>query len=421
VVVVAVLAQAGDGKLYGTTYYGGSNGVGTIFRITTNGVYTNLYSFTNAAFGFQNVQPGSLVPASDGKLYGATSYGATNNLGMIFRITTNGIFTNLYTFTGFIAGGYDGVYPAGGLVQAGDGKLYGTTIGGGTNGAGTIFQLTTNGVFSKFYSFTGGNDGYGPNGNLIKAADGNLYGTASGGGAYGHGTVFRFATNNNVVTTLYSFAGDYDGASPNGGLVQTADGNLYGTTSAGGGYGYGTVFRVARLTNQPYCSLVYTFTGGHDGANPNGNLAQAVDGTLYGTTSQGGDYNYGTVFQLTTNGALSVFHTFNYYPDGARPQAGFLRGSDGNLYGTTLFGGNLGGGLVFRLGTAPATLNISSVSSGGNQSVLYWPAWEANYVLQSTTNLASTTNWVTVSNAMPVIAVLVTNSPPAQFFRLVKP
>jgi uncharacterized repeat protein (TIGR03803 family) len=407
---VAGLVQASDGNLYGTTYEGGTNGDGAIFRITTGGVLTPLYSFTD---GNDGARPYSgLMQANDGSLYGTTADGGTNGDGVVFRITTNDVFMPLYSFTG----GHDGADPRGGLMQASDGNLYGTTADGGTNFDGTVFRITTNDVFTPLYSFTGGHDGTFPEAALVQAGDGNLYGTTYQGGISndipGYGTVFRITTNG-ALTPLYTFTNGNDGAHPSAGLVQANDGNLYGTTADGGTNGYGTVFRIT--TNDVFTPL-YSFTDGHDGADPEAALLQAGDGNLYGTTYEGGTNGYGVVFRITTNGMLTPLYSFTDGHDGADPLAGLVQAGDGNLYGTAPGGGTNSDGTVFGLALSPPALDILS---DGNQSVLSWPAWAGNYVLQSTTNLASP-NWVTVSNVLGTAAT-VTNSLPAQYFRLANP
>src|SRR6185436_5830351 len=190
-------------------------------------------------------------PARDGNLYGTTRYGGANSHGRVFRLTTNGALTTLYSFgpvTNNVFANIDGAYPEAGLVQASDGNLYGTTAWGGASGSGTLFRITTNGAFTLLYSFIGGSDGGGPESALVQASDGNLYGT-SNGGARGYGTLFRITTNG-IFTLLHSFTGFNDGAQPYG-LVQASDGNLYGTSRWGGGdwsdSGGGIVFRVIIL------------------------------------------------------------------------------------------------------------------------------------------------------------------------------
>jgi uncharacterized repeat protein (TIGR03803 family) len=419
----AGLMQASDGYLYGATKFGGiSNnfsGYGAIFRITTNGVFTSLYSFTN---GNDGAYPyGSLVQASDGNLYGTALRGGTNGAGTVFRITTNGVFMPLYSFIP----AHDGANPESGLVQAGDGYLYGTADQGGTNSFGTVFRITTNGVLASLYSFTGGNDGADPFAGLVSAGDGYLYGTTLYGGISngltGYGTVFRITTNG-VFTPFHSFTGGYDGANPQAGLTQAGDGNLYGTTEYGGISnnlsGYGTFFRILISGGPtPFLAPLYSFTNGNDGRYPLAGLVQAGDGNLYGTANEGGADGDGVVFRITANGVLTPLYSFTDGNDGRYPTAGLVQAGDGNLYGTAYEGGTNGDGTVFKIAFPPPALNVSSL---GNQSVLFWPASAYNYVLQSATNLASP-NWVTVSNAMPIIGVTVTNSSPAQYFRLANP
>jgi uncharacterized repeat protein (TIGR03803 family) len=284
----AALIQASDGNLYGTTWQGGAYDNGTVFRITTDGALTTLYSFAGTDGAWSTA---SLIQANDGNLYGTTSANGT-----VFKITTGGTFTTLYRFTG----GTDGDTPRSGLIQADDGNLYGTTAGGGANGAGTVFRITTGGTLTTLYSFTGKADGANPYAGLIQAGDGNLYGTTAGGGANGAGTVFRITTGG-TLTTLYSFTGKADGANPYAGLIQASDGNLYGTTSAGSRYNNGTIFRI---TTDGTLTTLHVFSArGRRGINTDGaealaSLIQTNAGTLYGTTFEGGDYGLGTLFSV---------------------------------------------------------------------------------------------------------------------------
>jgi uncharacterized repeat protein (TIGR03803 family) len=410
---IAGLVQGNDGNLYGTTYEGGTNGEGTIFRVTASGTETPLYSFTDGSDGSHPYA--GLIQASDGNLYGTTEFGGTNGDGVVFRMTTNGVLTPLYSFTG----GHDGEDPRGGLVQASDGYLYGTATGGGTNGDGTVFRITTNGVLMPLYSFTGGHDGTFPEAALVQANDGYLYGTTYQGGISnfisGYGVVFRITTNG-VLTPFHSFTNGYDGADPAAGLVQASDGNLYGTATGGGTNFDGVIFRIT--TNGVFTPL-YSFTDGHDGALPEGGLVQANDGNLYGTAYDGGTNGYGGIFRITTGGTLTPLYSFTDGHDGADPFAGLALAGNGNFYGTVSGGGTNFDGTVFELTLPPSSPPVLNILSDGNQSVISWPASASNYVLQSATNLALP-NWVTVSNAVSSMAT-VTNSLPAQYFRLVNP
>lgn len=287
------LIQSTNGFFYGTTLQAGTNGYGTIYRMAPGGSLTALYSYTGGTEG-GNPYAG-LILANDGNFYGTTYGGGADSLGAVFKMTAKGAVTGLYQFTG----GDDGEYPYGALVQGTDGNLYGTTLEGGADYDGTVFRLNTNGKLTTLVAFNYENGGY-PEAGVIQGADGNFYGTTVAGGAYGYGTVFSVATNG-TLTTLYSF-GSTDGANPAGPLVQGDDGNFYGTTSTGGLGGQGTVFKIT--TNGVLTTLVWF--NGFNGASPQGALMQATNGNFYGTTASGGPaFNptagggYGTLFRLT--------------------------------------------------------------------------------------------------------------------------
>ena len=207
-----------------------------MFRIDTNGVLTTLHSFMGGDDGSNPYGP--VMQGSDGAFYGTTGFGGTNDFGTVFKVTTNGDFTSLYSFKG----GNDGANPYAGLAQASNGVLYGATLNGGANLIGTIFKITTNGVYSSIYSFTGGDDGGYPYGTLLLGKNGDFYGTTSYG-ANSAGSVFKITTNG-AVTALYTFTGGNDGGSPHAGLMLATDGSFYGTTYGGGAGNDGTVFRI---------------------------------------------------------------------------------------------------------------------------------------------------------------------------------
>jgi uncharacterized repeat protein (TIGR03803 family) len=253
----AGLLQATNGNFYGTTQSGGANnasscttnitsGCGTVFEITPAGKLTTLYSFCsqpNCADGWEPLA--GLVQATNGNLYGTTNRGGIglegNTVGTVFEITTAGQLTTLYTFCSQ-PNCTDGEYPSMSLVQATNGNFYGTTDGGGANGGGTVFEITSAGQLTTLYNFCSQSpcpDGGGPNG-LVEASDGNFYGTTVNGGANGGGTIFEL-TPAGQLTTLYSFCCT-DGVDPNG-LVQATNGNFYGTTVSK--YGQGTVFSLS--------------------------------------------------------------------------------------------------------------------------------------------------------------------------------
>jgi uncharacterized repeat protein (TIGR03803 family) len=362
----APLVQARNGNLYGTTYEGGLNGDGAVFKITTGGKLTTLWSFTNGADG--GYPYAGLTQANDGNFYGTTTRGGANGSGTVYRITSGGALATLYSFSATNLAGInaDGASPQAGLLQASDGNLYGTTTSGGLYagsdgfGDGTVFKITTGGTLTTLYSFTGGTDGAGPSASLIQGADGNLYATTALGGVNGWGTVFRITTGG-TLTTLYSFSGGTDGTNPVAGLIQASDGNLYGTTLAGGAYNDGTVFQI---TTAGALTTLYSFTGGTDGVQPAARLVQASDGNLYGTTEGNvgrGGAQHGTIFKITTEGTLTTLYSFTGGTDGAYPLAGLIQASDGNLYGTTSgsYSGSVKGyGTIFRITTGGALTTL---------------------------------------------------------------
>jgi uncharacterized repeat protein (TIGR03803 family) len=353
--------QGADGNLYGTTYNGGDYDDGTVFKLTTNGVLTTLLSFN----GTNGAHPAAgLAPGANGVLYG-TTFG-TNDVvdqdnGTLFRISTNGVFTNLVSFNGT-----NGANPAAGLVQGPDGNYYGTAEFGGAYdpsyaGNGTVFKMTTNGVLTGLVSFNGTN-GANPVGGLALGTNRLLYGTTAAGGDSDAGTVFSITTNG-ALTTLYSFTDGADGSDPEAGLVQGLDGNFYGTTFAGGDYGQGTVFEI---TAAGALTTLYSFSGDADGANPDAGLVQGADGNLYGTTFSGGVGGNGTVFLITPGGAFATLVLFDSTVYGAGSQAGLLLGADGSFYGTAASGGTNGSGTVFRMRIAPLPAILTQPTSVTN-------------------------------------------------------
>ena len=340
------LMLATNGNLYGTTRFGRADspsGLGSAFRMTTNGILSTLVSFTGAN-GSGSVPEAALAQGRDGLLYGTTQYGGTNAVGNVFRMTPAGEVTNLYSFTG----GADGIYPVAPLLASADGNLYGTTPTGGDYGYGNVFRITLAGAFTNLYSFTGGLDGSGPGGALVQATDGSFYGLTPYGGAYGQGNAFRI-TSNGMLTTIYSFTGGRDGYTPVGALVQSSDGNLYGTTALGGLASPGTAFK---LTTNGVLTTLHSFGDflNKDGLYPGAGLVQSIDGNLYGTTTSDFRTGYGTVFGVSPDG--STFTTLLYFDGfdgGAAPAAALVEDADGNLYGTTTTNGLGGRGTIFKL------------------------------------------------------------------------
>lgn len=284
-------------------------GFGTVFKITPGGTLTTLYAFCSQPNCTDGAAPQTgFIQAADGNFYGTTTFGgaapAPAGGGTVFKITPAGTLTTLYTFSSDPGNpGYaGGNYPFTGVIQALDGNLYGTTQTGG-DGQGTVFKLTLGGTLTILHSFCSQGlpctDGTAANG-LIEGADGNFYGTTYAGGANGSGTIFRI-TPQGTLTTVHSFCSQpncIDGQGPQGRLVQVADGNFYGTTTGGGTSLFGTVFKItpagAFTTLYSFCSQ----SNCADGSAPWAGLIQASDGNFYGTTSGGdGGINGGTAFK----------------------------------------------------------------------------------------------------------------------------
>ena len=360
--LVAGLVQATNGDLYGTTSGGATNSAGTIFKITPGGTLTTLYSFCSQTNCTDGATPyAGLVQAANGDLYGTTYYGGTNGGGTVFKITQGGTLTTLYSFCSQ-TNCTDGTGPSAGLVQAANGDFFGTTQVGGANDGGTAFKITPSGTLTTLYSFcsqTNCADGAYPYAGLVQLANGDLYGTTYSGGNNYNGTVFKI-TPTGTLTTLYRFCSQTnctDGEGPYAGLVQAANGDFYGTTEYGGTNGEygGTVFKItpsgALTTLYSFCSQ----TNCADGTEPKAGLVQAADGEFYGTTFSGGANGYGgTVFKITPSGSLTTLYSFcsqggTSCTDGEAPYAGLVQDTNGDVYGTTYYGGANNGGTVFRL------------------------------------------------------------------------
>jgi uncharacterized repeat protein (TIGR03803 family) len=350
------LIQYTNGIFYGTTQDGGINESGTVFQMTEAGTVTTLDMFdaaTNGDTGASNPSA-ALTPGPDGDLYSVTENGGAAGWGTIFKITPGGALTDLVDFNDT-----DGAEPFRALTLGADGGLYGTTVGGGPTENGVVYRVTTNGSLTTLVDFSGPN-GLNPN-ELIQAVNGLFYGTTFSGGANGNGTVFQ-VTSNGGLTTLVSFNYTNGGFLPFAGLTATPDGNFLGTTFAGGQWGFGTIFE---MSPAGAVTTLYSFTGGNDGANPSAGLVAGGDGNYYGTAVNGGAYGDGAVFRITPAGALTSLLQFDGY-DGANPQAPLTLGSDGNLYGAAQNGGAYGQGTIFRVNINSPVLQITAQPAAQN-------------------------------------------------------
>jgi len=280
------------GDLYGTTFSGGSGGAGTVFKLSKDGTLHTLYSFTGGSDG--NTPEGRLIRDGNGNFYGTTYGGGANSMGVVFKVAADGTETVLHAFTG---GPKDGAFPTNaGLAMDSAGNLYGMTQFGGGNDYGTLFKLARSGRFKLLHSFIGGSDGRYPAAGLIIDDAGNLYGTTQGGGGndsctYGCGTAFSIMPDG-TETVLHAFAGGSDGSNPLSTLLRTKSGALFGTTNNGS---QGTVFK---LKPDGMEVVLHTFDGTGDGFEPQSGVSKDKAGNLYGTTDLGGASGLGTVYTV---------------------------------------------------------------------------------------------------------------------------
>jgi len=367
-----------DGKFYGVTQSGGTYGLGTLFKITpassTPWPETAIYSFN----GYNHIDPshsdgnsplGSLLLGSDGNFYGTCPLGGELGHGTIFKyVTSTGMLTTLYSFTD----NADGASPYAGLVQDSAGNFYGTTFAGGVGNQGSVFQFTNTGSLNPLYNF----QSYQYPNSLIKGKDGNYYGTTLSE-ANGKGSIFQIQVDSQgnlaQLNTIHVFAADgSEGTFPEG-LIQDkySDNYLYGTTYQGGLYNGGTIFQLS--PNGSFQTL-YSFNSSIEGANPAASLALGNDGSFYGTTTLGGTYNEGTVFNFTPGGTPTTLAPFNpNNPDGSMPLAALVQGTDGAFYGTTYQGGKYGSGTIYKL-------SYDTINKIWNLTTLYsFPAVLANF------------------------------------------
>jgi uncharacterized repeat protein (TIGR03803 family) len=322
---IVTLAQGRDGKLYGTTYSGGANGLGAVVRINlSTGSSVVLHSFdgTNGSY------PGAgLTLATDGNYYGTTVYGGSADIGVLYKITAAGTYTVLHQFTG----GSDGSYPYGPPIEARDGSLYGTTSGVPNSNASTIYKLTRSGSYSVVYTFdqvTSGNSAYG----LTQGSDGLLYAAPDIGGADGCGTIVK-VTILGVLKATHPFTCRNGGAQPVGIPAQASDGNYYGTTLVGG-TGGGVLYK---LTPAFGVSILHDFSG--TDVKPQGTLVQGTDSNLYGTSES-------ALYSWSLSGAYSTLYTFTVNPFNS---GGLVQHTNGLFYGAASSAGAYSLGFIYSL------------------------------------------------------------------------
>jgi uncharacterized repeat protein (TIGR03803 family) len=360
--VVAPLVRHSGGDFFGVASAGGAGGKGSVFKITSAGTLSTLFSFS----GPDGQAPAAgLVEGADGSLYGTTSSGGAGNFGVVFKITTAGVFTKLIDFTG-TAGVARGSVPHGLMLHA-DGNFYGVTQGGGSGASGTIFQMTPAGVLTTLADLTGttgakpGSEPLGP----LAVSGSLLYGVTKYGGAASLGVIFEISTAG-VWRTLGEFSGTAGlkpGANPAGALLMHSDGALYGTTEFGGTNDFGTLFKVTTAVTPVYTVLRHF--ADPTGSQPAGTLVVGADGQLYGTTSSGGTGGWGTSYKITTTGTHTVLTNFTGetgVTPGASPRGGFAAGLDGLFYSVTSAGAAGNYGTAFKVASAGTFTTLTALS-----------------------------------------------------------
>ena len=428
---------ASDSLFYGTTNTGGTSGQGVFFSVTAAGGFNILHNFTSATGASPQARP---IEATDGLLYGTTRSGGASGRGVVYRIGKGGspayavvqalnasagqgsdaelLQTTAGDFYGTTTDGFSdqggifrlppstdsiarvhtfprsAIHSPIGLTDAGDGSFFGTTTSGGSLRFGTVYRVTAAGLVSLLQSFasgatpssppllaadgrlygtsTGGRiiyrinaDGTGytqlhtlglnsgsPNGRLMQAANGTIYGTATVNGATNNGLVFTISPAG-VVNVIHQFPGGAGGLRPTAEVLEASDGFFYGTTAGDDTTSLGTIYRIDALG---VVSTVHQFTG-TDGRRPIGGLVEGPDGNIYGTTEGGGAFQNGVLFRLS-NGVVTKITDFSNATTGAFPRTTLARGRDGRLYGTTPSGGALTGGTLFRLNTRTGQLRV---------------------------------------------------------------
>jgi uncharacterized repeat protein (TIGR03803 family) len=344
----------GSGNLFGTALVGGSYGQGTVFELPNgSSTITCLGAFNGTASG---VSPTGLMEDSSGYLIGTAQQGGASRDGTVFKVSAaTGALTTLATFDSTT-----GNYPTSGVIEDASGNLYGTTLFGGANNVGTIFELPAgSSTLTTLVSFTGtlgAEPGEFPQGTLALDGSGDLFGTTNSGGSANQGTVFELKHGTSTITTLATFTGS-NGANPAQGVTLDSSGDLFGTTELGGGTANdGLVYELKKNSSSYTLTTLATFTG-TNGAKPFDLLTLDSSGNLYGTTTSGGpdylggDSGSGTAFELQKAGSSYTLTTLAAFSTtlGYAPRAGVIRDSSGNLFGATTIGGPASGGTVFEV------------------------------------------------------------------------
>ncbi len=330
---------ADDGKLYGSTQYGGNFSQGSIFKLNPQNNTHEIIYHINSATSDGRYPFGRLVESSTGVFMGTCSEGGTNGTGTVFKVTAAGVYTRLRS----LQATNDGGYPKAGLCKTNGTTLYGITEFGGLNGFGTIFTITESGNFTKVKDMDYSANGSNAVGTLAFNGDDLVIGAGTVGGANNFGTLFTLSTADQSFEKLHDFSLPLEGATPVS--IYKSGNTFYGITQVGGAFNTGTFYK----TNLDGTTEdLHDFDPELDGQNPNGDLFLADDGYYYGTARFGGSGNSGTIFKISQSGELTVLHNFDGSA-GQFPYGGVIKHSDGTLYGTTITGGAYSDGVLYSL------------------------------------------------------------------------
>ncbi len=404
------LVQGTDGQLYGTTYNGGSKGMGTAFKVSTSGTFTLLHSFVGGKSDGAN-PTGGLTLGTDGNFYGTTNLGGSGAEGVVFQMTPAGAITLLHTFNANV----DGAFPWSPPVLASDGNFYGTASGGKDN-TGLVYKITTSGTYTTIYSFDI-THGYHPIASPTQGVDGFLYVPVAEGGTSFCGTIVQLTTAG-VLNNTYDFPCGPGGSFPVGPLVQNSSGTFYSTTQNGGTNGEGTIYEINTSLSASVMHSFGAFFG--DGEYPSAGLALGTDGKYYGSTAEGGTYDDGTLFNTSTSGTYTELYSFNNSANLMQesPLSPPVEYTTGTLYGLTEFGGTSNDGTVYSLNNGLTAFVDSPLFSGkegssvlilGNHlsgaSEVTFNGVPARFVVHSDTHMSATvpsgatSGWIRVTTA----------------------
>ena len=359
----------GNGNIFGTTVFGGANGAGTVWELSSTGTYSLLYSFGDSLTDGSGPVAGVTID-SHGNLFGTTRAGGANGAGTVWEISSSNTYSVLYSFGASTTDAND---PSAGVTVDASGNLYGVTEFGGANGKGAVWEISASNTYSILYSFgaSGGDAAY-PVANVVFDSNGNMFGTSAYGGLYGGGAIWEITSTGSYSVYHSLGSSSSDGANPLAGVAFDAYGDMYGTTKTGGASGVGTVWEIT--ASGTYGTLHSFGSSSSDGSGPNAGVTVDNSGNLFGTTTAGGSSNAGAVWEITSVGTYQLIYSFGAFSnDAATPIGGVTCDASGNLYGSTSIGGASNYGTLWKINApvlALSSVNLSAGSVSGGTSVV---------------------------------------------------